>query len=82
MSKPSNDLPPQCRWLRSKGMYITGLANPSAQGGITGDGNVWCGRTQKVLGPDDQFVSRDDCAASRACFEPLESPPRTSSPAT
>ncbi len=58
-----------CRHLLSKGMYVTGLINPEDEHDQIGDGHCWCGQTQNVLGPDDQFVERRLCIAGRKCFE-------------
>jgi hypothetical protein len=58
-----------CRHLRSKGMYVTGTMNPRVDDGAMGDGYCWCNKTQNMLGPDDQFVNRDGCDASRPCYE-------------
>ena len=60
-SQPVNDADAvvgQCRHLRSKGMYITGCLNPAVEDGNVGDGNCWCGQTQHVIGPDDNFAER------------------------
>jgi hypothetical protein len=51
-------------------MYVTGRLDPAAEDGEVGDGNCWCNKTQNVLGPDDQLVSRPGCTANgRGCFE-------------
>ncbi|MGE0607392.1 MAG: hypothetical protein AB7O62_09885 [Pirellulales bacterium] len=67
---PNGELPviggATCQHLRSKGMYISGerdLGNMPI-----GDGNCWCGKTQQVLGPDDQLVGRDRCSSARRCY--------------
>lgn len=37
---------------------------------VAGDGNFWCGRTQKIYGPDDKVCDGDRCAdTSRSCYE-------------
>ncbi|MBX7168386.1 MAG: hypothetical protein K1X74_18770 [Pirellulales bacterium] len=59
---------PACLHLRSKGMYVTGLVDPTQEGSM-GDGYCWCNRTQNVLGPDDQLVDRPNCQAGRGCFQ-------------
>ena len=58
-----------CRHLRSKGMYVTGTMNPRVDDGAMGDGYCWCNKSQNMLGPDDQFVNRVGCDASRPCYE-------------
>ncbi len=60
-----------CRFLRSKGMYVTGCMDPVAEGAPMGDGYCWCNQTQNVLGPDDDFVDRSRCSSGRSCFVSL-----------
>ena len=57
-----------CRYLLSKGMYVTGTLDPAVDDGSMGDGNCWCGKTQHVLGPDDGLVARGRCVPGRACY--------------
>ena len=57
-----------CRYLLSKGMYVTGTLDPAIDDGSMGDGNCWCGKTQHVLGPDDGLVARGRCVPGRACY--------------
>ena len=60
-----------CRHLRNKGMYVY-------TDGLGGDAHEdydntisWCLKTMKSFGPDDDFVSADDCRSStRTCYEP------------
>ncbi|MEX2120403.1 MAG: hypothetical protein WD847_12475 [Pirellulales bacterium] len=72
-SKPVNDpsaTEAACRYLRSKGMYVTGTMDPARDTGEMGDGNCWCNKTQNVLGPDDGLVDRKLCSASsRTCYQ-------------
>lgn len=58
----------RCRSLLCKGMYINyGL---SEENKVCGDGNFWCGKTQRIYGPDDQFVGDGECRhTGRACYE-------------
>ena len=58
----------RCRHLLSKGLYINaGL--PKGQE-ITGDGNFWCGQTQRIFGPDQKLCDIDTCRNSaRSCYE-------------
>jgi len=58
----------RCRSLRCKGMYLDyGLAEADR---VAGDGNFWCAKTQRIFGPDDQFVGDGECRDSaRACYE-------------
>jgi hypothetical protein len=37
---------------------------------VAGDGNFWCGKTQRIFGPDDQLVGDGVCRhTSRSCYE-------------
>ncbi|MBS0266908.1 MAG: hypothetical protein JSS02_33585 [Planctomycetes bacterium] len=72
------ELPPQadnapvesdrCRNLCCKGMYLNyGLGQNER---VAGDGNFWCGKTQRIFGPDDQLVGDGLCRhTSRSCYE-------------
>lgn len=72
--KYNENLPPapvqtgeRCQSLRCKGMYLNfGLGETER---VAGDGNFWCGKTQRIFGPDDQFVGDGACRHSgRACY--------------
>ena len=58
----------RCRSLRCKGMYLNmGLSEADR---VTGDGNFWCNKTQRIFGPDDQLVSDGNCRhTGRSCYE-------------
>ena len=61
-----------CRHLRNKGMYVytDGLGGESH--GDYDNTIYWCLKTMKGFGPDDEYVSREDCCdVNRACYEPL-----------
>lgn len=59
---------PRCRALLSKGLYINHGQPGDRQ--IVGDGNFWCGKTQRTYGPDDRLCDGDQCRiASRSCYE-------------
>lgn len=61
-----------CRHLRNKGMYVytDGLVGESH--GDYDNTIYWCLKTMKGFGPDDEYVSREDCCdANRECYEPL-----------
>jgi len=60
-----------CRYLASKGQYITGQLFPTRESCGVGDGYCWCNQTQEQFGPDDQYVGREYCISGRACFVPL-----------
>jgi hypothetical protein len=58
----------RCRHLLSKGLYIN--AGLPAGERIVGDGNFWCGRNQRTIGPDNQFCDGEQCLnAARSCYE-------------
>lgn len=58
----------RCRSLLSKGLYINAGLKPGQE--ATGDGNFWCGKTQKIFGPDDRLCDGVECRDStRACYE-------------
>jgi hypothetical protein len=59
---------PRCSSLLSKGLYINAGLPKGKE--VTGDGNFWCGKTQKVYGPDDRICDGDRCTdATRSCYE-------------
>ena len=58
----------RCQSLRCKGMY-TNMGQPEGTR-VTGDGHFWCAKTQRVFGPDDQYVGDGECRhEGRACYE-------------
>jgi hypothetical protein len=58
----------RCRFLRSKGMYIN--ANQPGDEHPVGDGHFWCGRNQRIYGPDEQLCADEFCREpSRHCYE-------------
>jgi len=58
----------RCRSLRCNGMYLQGSLGDSDH--ISGDGNFWCSRTQRIFGPDDQLVGDGVCRhPGRSCYE-------------
>jgi hypothetical protein len=37
---------------------------------VAGDGNFWCAKTQRIFGPDDQFVGDGECRdLGRTCYD-------------
>lgn len=63
---------PICRFLRTKAAYVPGMRgdeNPLTESHPTA--TYWCLRTLEVLGPDDLPVAPEECAAGRACFDPV-----------
>jgi hypothetical protein len=73
MPEPTNDLTviatdDRCRSLLCKGMYLNWGLGQSEQ--VAGDGNFWCGKTQRIFGPDDNFVGDGECRhTGRSCYE-------------
>jgi hypothetical protein len=60
-----------CRHLLSKGMFVTGLVDPTEDPlAPHGDGYCWCNLTQGQMGPDQQLVERPTCQPGRTCYEP------------
>ncbi len=58
----------RCLSLRCKGMYLNYGLKESER--VTGDGHFWCAKTQRIFGPDDQFVGDGECRHSgRSCYE-------------
>jgi hypothetical protein len=59
----------RCRSLLSKGMYINhGLPKGKE---VAGEGNVWCGKTQTIYGPDSKLCDIEPCSQdNRTCYEP------------
>jgi hypothetical protein len=72
-----NDLPvvdeanTPCRHLRNKGMYVYTDGSGGESHADYDNTIYWCLKTMKGFGPDDDFVSAEDCRnPSRACYEP------------
>jgi hypothetical protein len=65
---------PICQNLRTKALYIAG-GNLQNLVETNPDSHYWCNCTMMVVGPDDRFVSPDDCKAARSCFEPIGGTP-------
>jgi len=62
------DLGERCRFLLSKGLYVA--ANEPGDEHPVGDGHFWCGRNQRVYGPDERLCDEDACRnPSRSCYE-------------
>ena len=69
LDEPSEPLAVVCRHLRSKGIFVSGQMEPSADFEKQGSGHCWCNWTQHVFGPDDQAVNRRECGPARTCYE-------------
>jgi hypothetical protein len=51
-------------------MYINHGMPPGQE--VAGDGNFWCGKTQRIYGPDDRLCDGEECRdSSRTCYESL-----------
>ncbi len=59
---------PVCAHLRSKGMIVAGVVDPSQLEKGHRHHGCWCNLTQRTVGPDDGGVEVFDCTPSRACF--------------
>ena len=60
----------RCRLLQCKGMYLNYGCGQNEQ--VAGDGNFWCGKTQRIFGPDKELVGDSLCRDSgRSCYETL-----------
>lgn len=60
----------RCRQLLSKGIYINYGLPPGDE--AAGEGNIWCGRTQRIYGPDDRLCGHEECSdPGRSCYEGL-----------
>ena len=71
MAEPTN-LPVvqnDCRFLRSKEMYVDAEPDPTVPSGRSG--HFWCVHTQTVIGPDGKVVDEENCQSSRMCFESI-----------
>ena len=63
-----------CQNLRTKALYVPGgnLENLAETNPFS---NYWCNCTMQVVGPDDRFVSPEECKGARSCFEPIGGTP-------
>lgn len=59
---------PVCAHLRSKGMIVAGVVDPSQLEKGQRHHGCWCNLTQRGVGPDNGTVEVFDCTASRTCF--------------
>jgi hypothetical protein len=65
---PVIEIGDRCRYLLSKGMFIN--ANEPGDERPVGDGHFWCGRNQRIYGPDEQLCSDERCRnPSRICYQ-------------
>lgn len=60
---------PPCIHLRNKAMYLRGVTGePDNYPEETNAPQCWCNQTQYYLGPDNGYVSRQDCVPGRECY--------------
>ena len=58
-----------CIFLRNKAMYLRGtVGEPELYPEETNAPQCWCEQTQYHLGPDNQYVNRQECIPSRGCY--------------
>ncbi len=77
-SADSSELPivdpatPPCRHLRNKGMYVYTDGSGGESHEDYDNTIYWCLQTMKSYGPDDEYVSGEECrCTTRSCYEPL-----------
>jgi hypothetical protein len=60
---------PPCIHFRMKASYYWGNQRDGA--GVTEPDSCycWCNLTQHVLGPDHQYVGRQQCTPERSCYK-------------
>ena len=65
---------PICQNLCTKALYTPGgnLQNLVKTNPFS---NYWCNCTMTVVGPDDRFVSPENCNRSRVCFKQIGGTP-------
>ncbi|MEW5978287.1 MAG: hypothetical protein AB1898_21025 [Acidobacteriota bacterium] len=56
-----------CNCVRWKSMFYQAEPDPSVP--RSNEDGFWCALTQRVLGPDGQVVSPQECKPGRACFK-------------
>ena len=58
-----------CIFLRNKAMYLRGtVGDPEHYPEETNAPQCWCEQTQHCLGPDSQYVGRQECIPGRECY--------------
>jgi hypothetical protein len=73
MNTPSEktSVPPLCRYLRTKRMYIPALAEETSEADSQAidQSFYWCNKTLAALGRDDNPVHPCVCVPGRSCHE-------------
>ena len=60
---------PPCIYLRNKAMYLRGTVGDTENyPEETNAPQCWCEQTQHHLGPDSQYVGRQECIPTRDCY--------------
>ena len=60
---------PPCIHLRNKAMYLRdAIGHPENFPEETNAPQCWCNQTQNHLGPDSQYVNRQECIPGRECY--------------
>ena len=68
-AEPKVNAPP-CIHLRNKAMYLRGTVGDTDN--YPEETNVpycWCNQTQHFVGPDNQYVTRQQCVPGRECYK-------------
>jgi hypothetical protein len=61
-----------CLHLRTKKMYYEVYDDGTGTAGTGDNANYWCGKTMGVVGPDDGFVGKQECARGRDCYQGVD----------
>jgi hypothetical protein len=60
---------PPCIYLRNKAMYVRDVVGqPELFPEESNAPSCWCNQTQHYLGPDSQYVGRQECIPGRECY--------------
>ena len=58
-----------CIHLRNKAMYLRGtVGDPEHYPEDTNASACWCNQTQHFVGPDSNYVNRQECISGRECY--------------
>jgi hypothetical protein len=61
-----------CVHLRNKKMYYEVYDDGTGTAGTGANTNFWCTKTMRVVGPDDGFVGKQECAPGRDCYRSVD----------
>lgn len=62
---------PICRHLRTKTSYVPADRSSDYLAESSANAQYWCIHTMRGVGPDDRFVSPEDCITGRGCFHAI-----------